>query len=165
MEDTAMINRYGLEQVQRDYNPDHDIGPSAPVHWSVARLAETVEKLCDHVDQLEEQRVTAAKERYEQFSEHVFIQTKEQLAKMLNEQIAQVSELRDALVERDIYIDTLKDRIAEQDDRITEFEGYIDEHNAKVVAALDDTTLTHRLECTEDPDYLNCRAMDDDGLE
>ena len=49
------MNTSALDKIHNAYNPEHDIGPTAPIHWSVAALASLIEKLIDRVDDLEAQ--------------------------------------------------------------------------------------------------------------
>jgi hypothetical protein len=42
-----------LDKIHSRYNGDHDIGPDAPVHWSVEELAWLVGKLVQKVEELE----------------------------------------------------------------------------------------------------------------
>lgn len=39
-----------LDKIYRAYNPEHDLGPEAPIHWSVAELAYLVGKLIEKVN-------------------------------------------------------------------------------------------------------------------
>lgn len=43
-----------IDKIRNRYNPEHDLGPDAPVQWSVMELAELVEKLSKKVDELEQ---------------------------------------------------------------------------------------------------------------
>jgi hypothetical protein len=42
-----------LDKIHSHYNADHDLGPDAPIHWSVEELACLVEKLVEKVEYLE----------------------------------------------------------------------------------------------------------------
>ena len=44
-----------LYKIHSRYNADHDIGPDAPIHWSVEELAELVGKMIERIDELEAQ--------------------------------------------------------------------------------------------------------------
>jgi hypothetical protein len=45
-----------IEQVERDYNPEHDRPQSGPeVLWPAARNAEAIKALCDTIDNLEDE--------------------------------------------------------------------------------------------------------------
>ena len=48
------INRSDLDDVLREYNPDHDLGPEAPVHWSVGKLADMIERLVEVIEKQDE---------------------------------------------------------------------------------------------------------------
>jgi hypothetical protein len=48
-----MIDRRGIAKIQECYNADHDLGPDAPVHWTIAELANVVDKLCSRIEELE----------------------------------------------------------------------------------------------------------------
>ena len=49
------MNTSALDKINRRYNPEHDTGPDAPVHWSVAELADLVERLVNKVEEQERQ--------------------------------------------------------------------------------------------------------------
>ncbi len=49
-----MINTSALNKIHEKYNGDHDLGPDAPIHWSVEELAHLVGKLVDHIEKMEE---------------------------------------------------------------------------------------------------------------
>ena len=49
------MNTLAIDKIRSRYNAEHDMGPDAPIHWSVMELAELVSKLIDRVDELEEQ--------------------------------------------------------------------------------------------------------------
>ena len=56
------MNTRAIEQIKARYNPEHDLGADAPIHWSVMELAELVEVLVEHVENLELQ-IKALQER------------------------------------------------------------------------------------------------------
>jgi len=47
------MNRTTIDKIRNHYNPEHDLGPDAPVQWSVMELAELVARLIDKVESLE----------------------------------------------------------------------------------------------------------------
>ena len=48
------MNTSALDKIHSRYNGDHDVGPDAPVHWSVEELAHLVGRLVRKVEELEE---------------------------------------------------------------------------------------------------------------
>ena len=44
------INRNVIGKINQRYDPDHDTGPTAPIHWSVAELTDLVQTLVDIVE-------------------------------------------------------------------------------------------------------------------
>lgn len=49
------MNTGALDKIHDAYNADHDLGPEAPIHWSVEELAQLVGKLIEEVEELHEQ--------------------------------------------------------------------------------------------------------------
>lgn len=49
------MNTNALDRIHERYNADHDLGPDAPIHWSVEELAQLVGKLVKVVEQQAEQ--------------------------------------------------------------------------------------------------------------
>jgi hypothetical protein len=47
------MNTSALDKIHARYNPEHDLGPDAPVHWSVEELAHLVGRLVKKVEALE----------------------------------------------------------------------------------------------------------------
>lgn len=47
------INKQALTRIQNCYDPEHDIGPQAPIHWTTYELTLIVEKLVEHIEALE----------------------------------------------------------------------------------------------------------------
>lgn len=42
-----------LDKIEREYDPDHDLGPDAPVHWSVAELVEVCREQSQQIEELQ----------------------------------------------------------------------------------------------------------------
>ena len=47
------INTTAIEKIHNHYNADHDLGPDAPIHWSVEELAIIAGRLVAKVEELE----------------------------------------------------------------------------------------------------------------
>jgi hypothetical protein len=50
-----MPSKSGIRKIINRYNPEHDLGPDAPIHWSVFELADIVDDLVDIVEKQQEQ--------------------------------------------------------------------------------------------------------------
>ena len=49
----SFYTRKEIEKILTEYNPDHDLGPDAPVTWREHRLAEAVQDLQEQIEELE----------------------------------------------------------------------------------------------------------------
>ena len=52
-----MINTSALDKIHNRYNPEHDLGPDAPVSWATEDLAWLLGKAIEHIEALEERLV------------------------------------------------------------------------------------------------------------
>lgn len=44
------MNTSVIRKIHQRYNPEHDLGPDAPIHWSVEELADLVGQLVEKVE-------------------------------------------------------------------------------------------------------------------
>lgn len=49
------MNTSALDKIHQRYNPEHDLGPDAPIHWSVEELANLFGELIEKVIEQEKQ--------------------------------------------------------------------------------------------------------------
>lgn len=42
-----------IQKIHNRYNPEHDLGGDAPIHWSVEALADVIEKMDKRIEALE----------------------------------------------------------------------------------------------------------------
>lgn len=48
------INTSALRKIHQSYNPEHDLGPDAPIHWSVEQLTDLVGRLVEAIEAQDE---------------------------------------------------------------------------------------------------------------